>query len=385
MLTIFGNLKINSEARLQHLKDSFFSFSEISDDWLINIRGDFRNEAISFLKDNLKDKARFFELLDDARGWTTNALEMLPKAKHDYVLIWDEDHMNIAPASLYGDIIKEMRDNGVEYMPYSWWFTGRIRKNFDIKKSKNIDIVYLTKEKWEPFKALGTNNYIIGTNGIFSKVFFEKLLKKDRAKAPISIVHFFARLTYLLGIRSGREKWFNLVNKLFFRRKLRKFSQETPYNLEYESYRTDILPIKKAFPRQELFACIDDDTDEKGYQLIKRGLYPPDYRLDLGLVAKQGFPERVGQIVKEIHLSPGEAYKSRYYEDSVRIKNLIEGKIFVKSGRVSISERGKSSEVKENDFVSVYPNVGYAIRALEDSSVEIISPNLDGKQVIVLD
>lgn len=385
MLTVFGNLKINSEAKLQYLKDSFFSFSGISDDWLINIRGDFRDEAISFLKDNLGDKARFFELLDDARGWTANALEMLSSAKHDYILVWLEDHMNIAPQHIYEDIISEMRTGGVEYMPYSWWFTGKIRKNFDIQKSKNLDIVYLTKEKWKPFSAVGKNNYLIHLTGIFSKVFFKKLLKKDKVKASISIVSFFKKVTHLLGIRSGREKWFNLVNKLFFGRRLRKFSAETPFNLEYESYRTDILPIMMAFPRQELFACIDDDIDERGSQLIKRGLYPPDYRLAIGLTAKNGEPEKGGLVVKEINLSSGEVYKAKYYEDSARTKNLIEEKIFVKSGRISVSERGRDSEANANTFVVVYPGVGYAIKALEDSSVEIFFPDLNGKQILVLD
>ena len=48
MLTIFANMKIDSTVRLQHMKDSFLSFDTISDNWLINIRGKFRNDALGF-------------------------------------------------------------------------------------------------------------------------------------------------------------------------------------------------------------------------------------------------------------------------------------------------------------------------------------------------
>ena len=38
-----------------------------------------------------------FKLLDDDRGWLNNASEMLKSAKYDYVLLWNEDHMNVVP------------------------------------------------------------------------------------------------------------------------------------------------------------------------------------------------------------------------------------------------------------------------------------------------
>ena len=51
MLTIFANIRINDCERLQHMKDSFLSFNTISDDWLINVRGKLREEAVLFLKE----------------------------------------------------------------------------------------------------------------------------------------------------------------------------------------------------------------------------------------------------------------------------------------------------------------------------------------------
>ena len=68
-LTIFANMMINNTKRFQHLKDSFYSFHNISDNWLINIRGKLRNDVIDFLKNNLGDKMILFELLDEKRGF----------------------------------------------------------------------------------------------------------------------------------------------------------------------------------------------------------------------------------------------------------------------------------------------------------------------------
>jgi hypothetical protein len=109
MITILGNIRINSLSRLEHFKNSFFSFKELSDDWVINIRGTFRDEAISFLRSELNNKLNLFTLLNDNRGWITNALEMLNVAKYQYILVWNEDHMNISTTDHIISVIKEMR------------------------------------------------------------------------------------------------------------------------------------------------------------------------------------------------------------------------------------------------------------------------------------
>lgn len=288
MLTIFANLRINDTERLQHMKDSFFSFNTISDDWLINVRGKLRDEAIAFLKENLGDKMTLFELLDDSRGWMNNALEMLPKAKHDYLLVWNEDHMNIALQEAYKGIIQEMKEQEVDYMTYSWWMFGKAREVFDkfenefeLKKFKYIDILNLTPKKWRLARKKGYPYFIISLCGIFHKNLWEKLLVEDRKKLPMFLTKFLFKIigffTYKLPIlKKGRgctKNYFYKVNKLFFH-KLIKYPKECPFELEKNFERTDVLPLKIAFPKQELFACIDDNLDMQGYSLIKRGLYP---------------------------------------------------------------------------------------------------------------
>lgn len=282
MLTIFANMRINEPERLQHMKDSFMSFKDISDNWLINIRGALRDEAVAFLKENLGDKLTLFELLDDSRGWIENSLEMLFDAKYDYVLFWLEDHVNVAPVIVYSDIVKEMREQHVDYLLYSWWMSGRARAPFDnladeleMKKLAHIDVLDLTEDGWRKMIANGYKYYILSLLGIYKKSFLVGIMENDRNKLPLFLTKFLFKIMGFMnkiGIRFNTKNGFLLIDKLFFH-KLRRYDKECPFDLEKAPTRTDILPFRMALSRQELFACIDDDLDIPGYSLIKRGAY----------------------------------------------------------------------------------------------------------------
>ena len=62
LLDIFANFNIDSLERLKRMKDSFNSFYnlELINKWVINIRGEFKDEAKKFLKNKLKKKNNFF-------------------------------------------------------------------------------------------------------------------------------------------------------------------------------------------------------------------------------------------------------------------------------------------------------------------------------------
>jgi hypothetical protein len=276
MLTVFGNLLINSEKKLQYLKDSFLSFNTISDNWLINVRGEYRDQAIDFLTKNLDDKIELFELLDDRRGWSKNALEMLEKAKNDYILIWIEDHINLAPQDIYKEIVKELNQDKVDHLLYSWWLDGHVRKKYDkigFKQFNYIDTIEITSNNWN------NNGDLVSLISIVHKDFFRKLLEEDVRKWPRlfgRIVHKLIYLPNYIGFKIPDVKYFEYVNHHIFKNKLPKFPKETPFNIEKEPYRIDLLPMKIAFPKRELFACIDDDFLTEGYSLQSRGLYKID-------------------------------------------------------------------------------------------------------------
>ncbi len=304
MLTIIGNLRINSLSKLEHMKSSFFAFNSTSDDWLLNIRGTFRDEAISFFREQLGEKVTIFNLLDDSRGWITNALEMLENAKYEYVLVWNEDHVNVAPQAYMKDVVSEMKKNDIEYLPYTWWLFGKTRKAFDdmakeidFKKGNTISYLDLTVEKWKKIRETGYPFFIISMCGIFKKEFLMRMWQNDQKRLPFGLKKFifkvFGALTEVGFPKTGHKELFDKINRVVFRNKIRKYPKVTPFEMEKSGERYDMLPIRFAFPNQELFACIDDDLNTEGYSLVSRGVYK---KVGTGFSTV----ERIEQILTEI-------------------------------------------------------------------------------------
>lgn len=384
MLTIFANIRINDEDGLEHLKDSFHSFDTVSDDWLINIRGTLRTKAIDFLTKELGDKMRLFQLLDDSRGWIVNALEMLPYAKYEYILFWNEDHLNTAPQNEIVGAVKEMEARHADYLLYSWWMSGKAREAFallPLERGEFIDTIQLTKERWAQVRANGYPYYLLSLCGIYRKGFFKQLLLKDRAKLPMFCTkNLYRAMTLMnrLGVKFSQRKYFHLINKLLFH-KLRRFTKEAPFDLEKGPDRTDVLPFTIALPKKELFACIDDDLDMPGYQLIKRGKYPTSFSFkadkmdDANVSALEAGGAR---DVSSVFLRKTEIYRRAYYEDAVRVAHLLKENIVVRQGKVMVEMGGSQCILSSNEKVSVYPHIGYTVTALEDTQLLIVSSSL---------
>ena len=52
-LVVFANFRIDNEERYLRLKDSFFSFKDISaEKWVINIRGSYKEQTKNFLQEH---------------------------------------------------------------------------------------------------------------------------------------------------------------------------------------------------------------------------------------------------------------------------------------------------------------------------------------------
>jgi hypothetical protein len=90
---------------------------------------------------------------------------------------------------------------------------------------------------------------------IVSKVLYKVITWSKKLNNQISVDDLFDQITRLL--------WY----------KLPRFSQETPFNIEKRPFRIDMLPFVLGVPKQEVFACIDDNLGVPGYSLVERGLY----------------------------------------------------------------------------------------------------------------
>ncbi|MCK4386470.1 MAG: hypothetical protein KAV41_00055 [Candidatus Pacebacteria bacterium] len=238
-LTIFANFFIDTEERFLRMQDSFTSFKSIkSDNWVINIRGKYRLEAMSFLKNNLGEKLIVYEL-NSPQGWFYDTKQMLSSINNNYILFWIEDHINLANTTLLDKIVLEMDKNCLDVMRYSWWCHGiRWKRYQNIKLTHGKYIDY--------FEQNELNNKTIQKNGLSHLISCVMVFKK-------SLFH-----KIILTSDQDIENW----------------PKETPFNFEKKPFDIKWLPVKVALPRQELFASIDDDAGFKNYCLQSRNLYP---------------------------------------------------------------------------------------------------------------
>lgn len=246
-LSVFANFFIDNEERFLRLKDSFESFYELPEQWVVNVRGLYRKDVKEFLSERLGSKLVFFEI--DSGNWFQDSRKMLPRINGDYVFFWIEDHINLASISLLRNIVNELAKHDIDSIWYSWWWMGNLRKEYEsipLEECDSIDWFVLNKETNRVVQRNTTNKtwpkardgqWIVSATSIFKHSFFEKLLVTDD---PI----------------------------------IKRFPVNTPFDFEKRPGDEHWLPLRIALPKQELFASIDDDHRYPGTSLISRGLYP---------------------------------------------------------------------------------------------------------------
>ncbi|MGB2580229.1 MAG: hypothetical protein WBC83_00875 [Minisyncoccia bacterium] len=388
MISIFANIRINDHERLEHFKDSFYSFSEMSDDWVINIRGSLRKEAVAFLELELKGKLNLFELLDERSGWIKNALLMVPVAKHDYVLLWNEDHINLLSKWETEEIINEAINANVDYLHYGHfehWRNkfDRVMQSGVIKRGKSIDFADVTKENISLFFPEQKRECITSSPAIFRKEFLIKIMKIEGRKLPFFLTHNIRRVIALIGRfnrKINQKRVFDVLNNTFFFHKLPRFVKQTPFELEITQDRLYILPVRVASSHEEFFACIDDDVNKDGsmdgYQLIKRGLYPVRGLL----VVEKEIPSNM-RILDKMVLRKEEKFADRYYINQTRTNEPLRAVLLV-SGKVEIKSGKEIFVVGSHQPIGFYPNISHTIMALEDASVEIYTSAPIGAKIV---
>ena len=68
-LAVFANFRIDSHERLKRMKDSYYSFHKTKiNQWIINIRGEYKNSAAKFLNQKLGKKL-YLSTFETGNGW----------------------------------------------------------------------------------------------------------------------------------------------------------------------------------------------------------------------------------------------------------------------------------------------------------------------------
>ena len=83
--SVFANFFIDTNERFERLKDSFFSFNKANiNEWLINIRGDYKYDVQKFLNQNVKENLKIF-FLESNEGWIEDSLEIIKNNNTDII------------------------------------------------------------------------------------------------------------------------------------------------------------------------------------------------------------------------------------------------------------------------------------------------------------
>ena len=233
-LTIFANFYIDNEERLLRMKDSLESMKGILfDRYVVNVRGSFANQAVDYLKCNIKPL--FVYSLESKNGWFFDTSKLLHLIKTPYVLIWMEDHICMSPETI-NDVVSDMKKSQADILTHTFWQNGRFLKRYS--KIDQIDIGTITWFEHTVYlqKKFKLNSYLIAYPSIIKRNIFEKI------------------------INHGNEG---------------PWSKFTPFNFEKPPNDIKWLPLKRANPKRELFAAIDDNHGDKiDSSLQGRGLYP---------------------------------------------------------------------------------------------------------------
>lgn len=238
-LTVFANFYINDIKRLERMKTSFLSFCEGSIDfWLINIRGEFSNEAEQFLLKYIPKKNISVTFLNSEHGWFYDSRKIINKIQTKYVFIWNEDHKNLRSINEFNSIINEIIKHKIENFSYSFFHEGDLYKSLLIEESNHSkNIIYLDntikvhKKRMRYLK----NNKILGQRFL------------------ISLVAIYSTEMFKKIILSNDPP-------------LKRWPISTPFNFEKTEKDIHWLPFRFAVPKNEFFKCIDKDTMQGSYE-----------------------------------------------------------------------------------------------------------------------
>ena len=62
------------------------------DNWVINIRGKYKEQTKKFLLNGCKSKINIFHI-ETSKGWMHDSQKILKYIENDYVMLWIEDHI----------------------------------------------------------------------------------------------------------------------------------------------------------------------------------------------------------------------------------------------------------------------------------------------------
>ncbi len=196
MVTAVCNIFINSDFKFKLFKQTFSRVYNISDNWLVNIRGKYREDVANYIRENFGTSRKhciFFSRLD-SDDWAKSTRKMLESSKYDYVYVFLEDHFLLKPIDHFKEVIRDMIDSKIEYFAYSFFDIGlsvKSAEGLDPDYSKHFYSFQLSMDRLGYLKKVNRNFYPYSLVSICSKKYFEKLLRiedKLLIKVPFFVI-----------------------------------------------------------------------------------------------------------------------------------------------------------------------------------------------------
>lgn len=238
---IVSNFRIDSDIRLQRMKDSCSSFKDANiTSWYINVRGSHAHLAKEYLEKQIVQPV-ILTCTESGKGWFHDTSTLVQDIDNGYLLYWIEDHINIAGIDTLNSVIDEIVRSRIDQLQYSFFSEAKYDACERLYKDQNnhFRVMGFTNQTWKTYLQIcGSrgciNPFLISLASIMSVQQFKKILSK---RDPL----------------------------------LRRHSKHSPFDFEKNHSDVHWLPLKIGVLKAELFANIDRDHNSQS--LISRGLY----------------------------------------------------------------------------------------------------------------
>jgi len=366
MVTALCNIFLNSEEKFKVFKETFPLVFPVSDNWLVYIRGKFREQAINFVKTiagNSTDHCIFFTNLDD-KYWAKNTLKMLEQAKYSTLFIYIEDHLLINSVEYLKNSIADMQNNRIDFFLYSFFGQSLNINNMEIIRPYYTDYFItfdLNKKNLKSFKNYFPQAYIFSLPSVVSLGYFKNILQYEKSTQLQIPFLFQGILSRCFGFRSPRNRFvYSKINKFLKLLNIRLviYRTNSPFNTERSilEIESQLLPIKIGVLKKEIFSCIEDDNTIPGSSLIKRGLYP-----DLLKARTPNNPISHPDWWSQFSISSEKSLNFQFYPNTQRVNSIPLKNIVVTHGELTITSQKECYTLKQDDQIWIHANIPHML------------------------
>lgn len=243
------NCRLNSFERVRrliYLSEQISKLPNFSLD--LRVRGEFSDAALKTIQ-TIFDKRRidkkqynFWHGTNSGNNWKIDTLIQVLSRKSEYVITLQEDHFMHCSVEYLEALIRSCRDSKIDFMPLTF-FPHIIDNNTISALIKDglcvsnyyFNFFYICKNNFDKFEDVT----LLSQVGLYKRKLLINILKSEK---PF----------------------------------VKKYNHKTPYSFEQAPGSKWFLPLLWGYPKNEIFACVDDDHGISGYSLASRGLWKPE-------------------------------------------------------------------------------------------------------------